>query len=308
MDLCGWYRTATATDTEDRLNLLRTFALASGALALAACESHNDIPHEHAPAAHEIATIQSVEIAVAGAADFTSVKGFRRPAAKDAEARRVIILPGTPSDVDYWGGAMALLDPSFEVYALERPGYNGSGPERAVTDLDEQARIVGGLVENYRGTTVLIGHSFGASVALAALRRYPAEIDALIFVSPYVIPVEGRQRFWMRAAGSSPFRFIGGTATSGFFSEVFAQRRQSAALLRVAAESCAPVLIVQGEADDIIPLSDVERLKAATAACAGATLEKIPMGDHFLAVHSAEALARAINGFLRNRVADLFLC
>lgn len=286
--------------------LIRTLALVS-AFLVGACSSHEKVPHEHAPSAHAIAEIEAINVAVKGA-DYASVKAFRRPAAAGTEPRRVIIIPGTPSDVDYWGGAMALIDPSYEVIAIERPGYNGSGPKRAVTDLDEQAKIIGPLVEGYDGEIVLIGHSFGASVALAALRRYRPHIDGLILVSPYVVPVGGRRRFWLTAAALTPLRFIGGSTTDRFFSEISAQRRQSGALLAIAARSCTPMLIVQGEADEFIPQSDVEKLKTLAPPCAGAQIETIAGGDHSLSVHAAPALARGVNSFLVKLLVDLFRC
>jgi pimeloyl-ACP methyl ester carboxylesterase len=285
---------------------IRTFALV-GALLVSACSSHEKVPHEHAPSARAIAEIEAINIAVDGP-DYTSVKAFRRPAAARTEPRRIIIIPGTPSDVDYWGGAMALIDPSYEVIAIERPGYNGSGPKRAVTDLDEQATIIGPLVEGYDGEIVLIGHSFGASVALAALRRYGPHIDGLILVSPYVVPVDGRRRFWLTAAAWTPLRFIGGSKTDRFFSEISAQRRQSRALLAVAAQSCRPMLIVQGEMDDLVPQSDVEKLKALVPPCAGAQIATIAGGDHYLSVHAAHALSRSVNSFLVKLQVDLFRC
>lgn len=279
-----------------RLQILLALA---AALAFAAC-AENDGGHEHAASASELADITAIEIAVSGA-DYETLKAFYRSAAQGGETAdrwRVIILPGTPSDADFWGGAMLSIDPRAEVYAIERPGFKGSGPERAVVDLHEQAQAVSSLIEGYDGRILLVGHSFGASVALAAVDLYGDQIDALALVSPYVIPVRGREYQWFKIAGSSLLRFIGGTATHRFFREVSAQREQSAGLLKTAATSCVPVIFIHGALDDTVPLKDVETLAKITPPCAEAELHVIDRGDHFLSVHSARALTGLLNAFI----------
>jgi pimeloyl-ACP methyl ester carboxylesterase len=285
---------------------MRFFTLIGVALGAAACSGHDDTPHVHAPSAREVAGIEAIELKVEGAAAFDSVRAFRRRAADGGQARRIIIVPGAPSDVAYWGGAMALLDPSADVYAIERPGYNGSGGDRAVRDLDEQVKAIGPLVADYSGPVILVGHSYGASVVLAALERYREKIAGVVLASPYVFPVSGRRRLRFEAVRWSPLRYVGGAATDHFFAEVAAQRAQSAGLIRTAAQSCTPMLIVHGEADDIIPIADAERLNALVPPCAGARIEKIAGGDHFLSVHAADALAQAVNSFLARLLTDLF--
>lgn len=275
------------------------FALWAGVflLSLAGCESHNSVEHEHAKSVGQIETIEKIEIAAPKGADARPLTAYRR-AAQNAEWR-IIIIPGAPSDVEYWGGAMSMIDDRVDVVAIERPGYHKSGPDRAVTVLSEQAALIAPLIRDFKGRVVLVGHSFGASVALAALDEYGAAIDGVVLVSPYVYPAEGKKARWFNVVRSTPLRFIGGTYTHRFFREVSAQRGQSDALLAIAKQSCAPVLIVQGDLDDLVPIADAERLSQAFPTCADAEFEVIEGADHYMSVHAAGRLTALINGFLK---------
>lgn len=277
-----------------RISAAAGFAAAT--FALAAC-AENDGSHEHAPFATELSELTAIEIPVAGE-DFAALKAWRRaPRIAGADRRRIIIIPGAPSDVGYWGGEMTLLDPYAEIIAVERPGYNGSGPDRAVVDLYEQARAIGAIVRGYDGGLTLIGHSFGASVALAGLAEYGAEIDRLVLISPYVYPVAGRKRVWLNIVAGTPARFIGGVKTHRFFRELGAQERHSRAILEIARRNCAPTIVVHGLEDDLVPLKDAARFAAVLPECANPRFEVIKGADHYMSVHAARALATIINAF-----------
>jgi len=277
------------------------FVIGASLIFIAGCESHNSIEHEHAKSINQISSIEKFEVAAPGEREKRAVTAYRRPAAN--ATRRIIIIPGAPSDVQYWGGAMTMFDPSVDVVAVERPGYHSSGPDRAVTDLSEQAKMISPLIEEFDGEVIIIGHSFGASVALATLELYGDKIDGVVLVSPYVYPVEGKLARWLGFARWSPLRFIGGTSTHRFVREVAAQRRQSGALLKTAEQTCAPALVVHGELDDLVPIANAEKLLHEFPDCAGAEFELIEGGDHYMSVHSAPKLTALVNEFLK-RVAD----
>ncbi|MEM6491635.1 MAG: alpha/beta fold hydrolase, partial [Pseudomonadota bacterium] len=73
--------------------------------------------------------------------------GLTIAAMRRGEGRRVIFVHGTPGDKELW--ADYLLDPPFpaEFVAIDRPGFGGSDPKDAVTDLEAQAAALLPLLE-----------------------------------------------------------------------------------------------------------------------------------------------------------------
>lgn len=279
---------------------MRTPSLfASLVLGAAACSPHVDEEHPHPPIISEVEEIEARKITVAAFPN-DPVTAYFRPAQTSSPQLRVIILPGTPSSIGYWGGAIQTIDRNAEVYAIERPGYHGSGPNHAVTDIAEQASVVGALLTDAPDQVALIGQSYGSSVALKALDLYRDRIDAIILVSPYVAPVSGRQQVLLRFVRFSPLRFIFGAISNRPIREIESHRKQAPELMQIARESCTPVRIIYGDKDDIATREKVTNLAALFPDCAGADVETIENGDHYLTVHAVETLSQLINESLAN--------
>lgn len=273
-------------------------AAASGVVACSISVNDKEVA---AARAERYANVEPVVIPVSGRADYDSIQGYHRPAMEaDGPARSAmaIIIPGTPSDATYWGAVMDRLDPEIDVYTIERPGYKRSGPARAVTDLDEQASVIAALIEDDESDVILVGNSYGASVALVALEKYPDRIDGVMLVSPYVFPVSGRTKTLFNAFRYSPLRFLGGTSSHRVAQEVSAHKEQSARVIEIAKAACAPVSVLQGDKDDTVFMEDARAVFELFPDCANAEFSIIADGDHHLAVHKPQETAAAINRFM----------
>lgn len=275
--------------------------LALVAVTLVGCSSHNDGEHVHAKSASEIESLKHVEIPFTDNNKYFVKAIYRAPLEPHSTQKpmRIVVIPGTPSDVEFWGEAIYRADSRAEIYAIERLGYNGSGPKRAVTSLKQHAEAIRPLVEDYEGTVIVIGQSYGASVALTALQKYSGTIDKIYLVSPYVFPVIGRKAFWLNVIRYSPLRYIGGAKTNNPVAEIVAHKRQSSSVLQIVKNTCTQVHIIHGQNDEIIEINQAHRLKELFPACANATLEIVKDGDHFLQVHSIDALIKSLNAIIQ---------
>lgn len=90
---------------------------------------------------------------------------------------------------DWLAGPAGALSRGNRVTALDRPGHGLSRRPRFVgTPRDQAAQIASGLDRLGIGPAVVVGHSFGALVALALAEQYPDRVSRLVLVAPLVFP------------------------------------------------------------------------------------------------------------------------
>ncbi len=79
---------------------------------------------------------------------------------------------------------MALADAGIDAYAIDLPGH---GDSKAAFDSDETRRAVEIVLDSFRVTPIVVGHSMGASILadIAPTRRF----HSMVLLSPAPIPV-----------------------------------------------------------------------------------------------------------------------
>jgi len=118
----------------------------------------------------------------------------------------------------------------------------------------------------------LIGHSVGAAATLLCASRRD-DIAAVVSLSSFAHP-DGMMRRWLAAKGL-PF-FPLGWYVIRYVEKVIGHRFDAIAPLTTLALIRCPVLLVHGEDDEVIPLSDAQRL--AEKGGANAVLRVVPGG------------------------------
>ena len=98
----------------------------------------------------------------------------------------VVCVHANASTSGQWRGLMDLLAPAFHVFA---PDSYGSGrspewPSDRVITLQEEAAFIEPVLARAGEPLVLVGHSYGAAVALVAALRNPARVRAMALYEP----------------------------------------------------------------------------------------------------------------------------
>ena len=105
----------------------------------------------------------------------------------------LILLPGITSPAITWRFVAERLGEQYDVYVMD---VRGRGLSEASDDLDYRIEACAADVSAFVEAMgleryALMGHSFGARIAIKAASRYPARLERLVLVDP---PVSGPNR------------------------------------------------------------------------------------------------------------------
>jgi pimeloyl-ACP methyl ester carboxylesterase len=206
----------------------------------------------------------------------------------------VILVHGTPGDAASW--ADYLLDPlpGIEVLALDRPGFNASAPEGAVTSLAAQAAAVAALLPTDGRPVVLVGHSMGGPVVARVAAEQPRRIHALLLLAAALDPALERVHPLQRVGDWPWVRRALPRAIRNANDELLALRGELEGLRPLLARIDARVLIAHGDADTLVPVANVTYLQRHLTGAAALHVTLLPGGNHFLPWNAQPAVRAAL--------------
>ena len=114
---------------------------------------------------------------------------------------------------DFWQPVLDQLRKNYRAVALDLRGHGQSGAEAAVMELDDFAADVLRVADALRlDRFILVGHSFGATVALAVASRAPRRIMGLVLLDAAGafddVPVAALEDFIDQVTGDSGTAFV----------------------------------------------------------------------------------------------------
>jgi pimeloyl-ACP methyl ester carboxylesterase len=154
-------------------------------------------------------------VAIAGSQDrqceqpaehFINIENTRVRYVEAGAGRVVVLIHGNAGSVDDFDfESLGLLCRDYRVIAVDRPGH---GKSARPSDADANLRYQTGLLHetlSRLGVThpVLVGHSWGGSLALAYAVEYPTELSAIVLLAPAAYSDGGPDQF-MRAVLKTP--------------------------------------------------------------------------------------------------------
>src|SRR5215510_2399843 len=130
--------------------------------------------------------------------NFLTVAGLRVRYIESGRGPAVVMIHGNAGSIeDFEFGVIQALSLNYRVVAVDRPGHGKSDRPNATTaNVEYQARLLRQVLLSLGVTQpVLIGHSWGAALALCYSLQYATEVSALILVAPAAYPDAGESRF-----------------------------------------------------------------------------------------------------------------
>ena len=243
----------------------------------------------------------------------------------------LVFLPGVGGTTRYWESRVAPLASDYRLLLVDPLGF-GHSPKPETTysverHVAELRRVLAG-----RGRLTLVGHSFGALLAVAYAARYPEAVDGLVLMGlPYFGSEERALAHFRR--GPAPSRWVMTNVAFASAACVITRRvvvralpqllpdlprevtedlvqhtwrsststlwevvyRYDAAPDAARLPATLPVLVLHGERDSTAPLDGVRRLMRGHPAW---QLAVRPEGDHHLLLRDPAWVLAMIRSFL----------
>ena len=128
---------------------------------------------------------------------YITVEKLRMRYVESGTGPAVVMIHGNAGSIeDFEFGAIKTLSSDYRVIAVERPGHGKSDrPSGKAVDVEYQARLLHQALSSLSvAQPVLVGHSWGAALALSYALQYPTEVSALILAAPAAYPDDGEGR------------------------------------------------------------------------------------------------------------------
>ena len=217
---------------------------------------------------------------------------FHRPGEGDW---RVIVFPGSPCNKLLFTRLLRTAPAGLDMVVLSRPGF-GRGHSGVYTDFEEQVAaakpfLPGGEFGDKK--IITLGVSYGGELALKAALDHPEAVKGVVTVAA-LIDEPHDYALQLEKIGSVngiepyvPNRWM------KVRKEITARRAQIGPLLEQVSKIEAPVEVVHGDFDALVPKSNAEKLMRVLPKKQSA-LEIIPGGTHYLELQYPRRLHRAV--------------
>jgi pimeloyl-ACP methyl ester carboxylesterase len=95
----------------------------------------------------------------------------------------MVFLHGWGGESQTWSAIYSQIKGKYNSYFLDLPGFGKSEKPQSPYDLDEYARFIyDWMLKLGLKKVILVGHSFGGSIAALVAGKYPGQVDKLILV------------------------------------------------------------------------------------------------------------------------------
>ena len=181
-----------------------------------------------------------------------------------------VFVHGQPGSIDDLALLASRLPKRIRSYGYDRPGWGDSGLSPA--GIFSNAEFLNQAVKGVKGKKILIGHSYGGAVALAASALDSTEYIGALLLAPAAsvgslgvfdsvlasvgigqalssMIIRAAQVMW------SGYRSWGGTATKSFWTEQVRMRSELGDLEHLVGSLRLPVSIIHGDSDRVVQLS-----------------------------------------------------
>jgi pimeloyl-ACP methyl ester carboxylesterase len=207
---------------------------------------------------------------------------------------RLILVHGTPGSASSWADYLLNPPPGVEVLALDRPGFGHSGPPGAMPTLADQAAAVLALMPEDGRPVVLLGHSLGAPVVARVAADHPQRVSALVLLAGSLDPALEVIHPLQRLGAWPPVRGLLPRSIRNANHELMALKPELEALALLLPRISAPVVIVHGTLDDLVPVANVPFMRARLTGARCVRTVLLEGRNHFLPWNSEDAVRDAI--------------
>ena len=211
----------------------------------------------------------------------------------------LLFVHGSPGSWEGW--VHFLRDPellkNFQLIAIDRPGYGGSGEGKTEVSLAAQAEDLLEVlkVNKSQRPAILIGHSYGGPVIARAAMDHPEKVAGLIFVASSVDPDLESTKWFQYPATWWPFRVLIPAALRVCNEEILPLKAELQKMAPLWKNISAKVVLIQGQKDDLVPPGNLDYLIKNLNQTNVVKIFKIQEMNHFVPWQHPELIFQGIH-------------
>jgi pimeloyl-ACP methyl ester carboxylesterase len=219
---------------------------------------------------------------------------------KQADAEwDIVFIHGTPATAAVFGEQFRHPFPRANLVALDRPGFGASSPDRRRPGLEGQATAIAALLTNSPTSrrTILVGHSYGAPIALLAALKLTNQVAGVVLIGGSVDPAQERTYVIQRFADWPFVSWLVPRSLRQCNRELLTLRGDLVRLQPQLSALAVPIVMLQGGRDRQVPVANVDYLRARLAVAGKTNLfDQIVFPDynHFIPWEHPEVVEAAI--------------
>lgn len=210
--------------------------------------------------------------------------------APDEGEWRVVVFPGTPCNKLLYTRFLRTAPRGIEVVVITRPGF-GKGHEEAVLPFEEQVKAIKPFLGDKK--VVTMGISYGGELALKAALEFPREVHGVVTVAALIDEPHDYALSLEKLGGGSGIEPYVPNRWHKVRAEIAGRRDQIGPLLDQLGTLAAPVEVLHGDFDAMVPKSNADKLMRFLGP--NADCEIIPGGTHFLELQYPRRLHAAVD-------------
>lgn len=170
---------------------------------------------------------------------------------------RVLFIHGAPGSLDMFNPYFESPDlrAAAQLVSVDRPGYGYSNYGLAEPEMARQSELVGPLVVS---GTIIVGHSYGGTLAMRLAMDYPDRVRALVLIAPSLSPDDERIFFFNRPMERRALNWMMSGAWKVSNTEKLAQVANLEAMESLWSRVRAPVTLIHGTRDRMVPITHSE--------------------------------------------------
>ncbi len=209
---------------------------------------------------------------------------------------RVVVIPGTPCNKLQFVRFLRTAPAGVEIVVVTRPGF-GKGHREAYTDWDDQLAAIkpflpGGEWGDKK--IVTLGVSYGGELALKAALDFPEAVRGVVTVAALIDEPHDYALTLEKLGGTAGVEDLVPDHWHKVRAEVAGRRDQIGPLLDQLRSLDAPVEVLHGDFDAIVPKSNADKLMQFLGPKTGAAFDLVPGGTHFMELQYPRRLHAAV--------------
>ena len=211
----------------------------------------------------------------------------------------IVYIHGTPASAAVFGEQFTHPHAGSELIAVDRPGFGASTPALRYPHLKDQVGAIGLVITNMRpGRTILVGHSYGAPVALLAALTFTNSVAGVVLIGGSVDPAQERIYRIQRIANWPLVSWLLPRPLRQCNRELLTLRDDLLQLRPQLGKLNIPIVMLHGENDRQVPVANVAYLQRELEAAGKPGLlfpMVIPRFNHFIPWEHPESVEAALS-------------